>query len=160
MAAISDPVARNLIVIPGVFAPALVALGLTARSEGKEGVQRLLGSIFQGGVAARWYVFAAAYMIAIKLAAALLHRAITGEWPVFGQTPWYVLAGATLLSTPVQAGEEVGWRGYALPRLSARLGLPAASIVLGIVWACWHLPFFFMAGTDTSGQSFPLYLAQ
>jgi len=160
MAAISDPVVRNIVVLPGVFAPALVALVLTARSEGKEAARRLLSSIFRGPVAARWYVFAATYTAAIKLSAALLHRAIAGEWPVFGQTPWYALIGATLLSTPVQAGEEVGWRGYALPGLARRMGLARASVVLGILWACWHLPFFFMSGTDTSGQSFPLYLAQ
>ena len=33
-------------------------------------------------------------------------------------------------------------------------------MLLGIIWALWHLPLFFIAGTDTAGQSFPLYLAQ
>jgi membrane protease YdiL (CAAX protease family) len=159
-AAVSGGALRNAVLLPGVFAPAIVALLLTARSEGREGVQNLLGRILQRPVAARWYVFAATYMISIKLAAALLHRVVAGEWPAFGQEPWYVLIGATILSTPVQAGEELGWRGYALPRLAARMGLAKGSVVLGIVWACWHLPFFFMAGTDTSGQSFPLYLVQ
>ena len=56
-------------------------------------------------------------------------------------------------------GEELGWRGFLLPRLSARFGLPLASIFVGIVWAAWHLPFFFMDGTDKSGQPFPAYLA-
>jgi len=151
---------RIAVLLPGIFAPAIVALLLTARSEGREGVKNLLGKILQGPVAARWYVFAATYTIGIKMAAALLHRVIAGEWPPFGQEAWYVLVAGTIISTPVQAGEEVGWRGYALPRLAARLGLARGSILLGAVWACWHLPFFFMTGTDTVGQSFPLYLAQ
>ena len=66
---------------------------------------------------------------------------------------------ATVLSTPVQSGEEIGWRGFLLPRLAARIGLPSASIVVGIIWAAWHLPFFFITGTAKAGQSFPKYAA-
>lgn len=142
----------------GVFAPSLVALALTARADGRAGTLALLSRTVKSSVGARWYVFAISYMAAIKLAAALLFRITTGAWPAFGQEPVYIMAIAIVFSTPVQAGEEIGWRGYALPRLSARLGLSSASIALGVIWACWHLPFFFIAGTDKSGQSFPMYL--
>jgi CAAX protease family protein len=142
----------------GVFAPALVALALTALADGGPGTIDLLRRTIKSSVSARWYVFAVSYMAAIKLAAALLLRITTGAWPAFGHEPLYIMAIAIPFSTPVQAGEEIGWRGYALPRLSARLGLSGASIALGVIWACWHLPFFFIAGTDKSGQSFPLYL--
>src|SRR5262249_26933736 len=50
------------------------------------------------------------------------------------------------------------WRGYALPRLSSCVGLPVASLILGIVWATWHLPFFLIGGVDKSNQTFPVYL--
>ena len=142
----------------GVFAPALVALALTARADGRAGTLALLRRTVKWSVGARWYVFAVGYMAAIKLAVALLLRIATGAWPAFGLEPVYITAIAIPLSTPVQAGEEIGWRGYALPRLSARLGLSSASIALGVIWACWHLPFFFISGTDKSGQSFPVYL--
>jgi membrane protease YdiL (CAAX protease family) len=97
-------------------------------------------------------------MAAIKLLVALSLRITTGAWPAFGAEPLYIMLIAIVFSTPVQAGEEIGWRGYALPRLSASLGLSGASIALGIIWACWHLPFFFISGVDKSGQSFPVYL--
>jgi CAAX protease family protein len=144
----------------GTFAPSLVALGLTARSEGRAGAQALLDRIVRGPVRARWVVFAAGYVAAIKLTVALVHRVGTGAWPRFGEEAWYVMIVATVFSTPVQAGEEIGWRGYALPRLAARFGLGRASVLLGVIWACWHLPLFFIAGPDTTGQSFPLYLLQ
>lgn len=144
----------------GTIAPSLVAVGLTARAHGESGVRRLLRPILHARVPVRWYVFALGYLIAIKLAAAVAHRAISGEWPRFGTTPWAVMLGAILVSMWVQAGEEVGWRGFALPRLAARFGLGRASVGLGILWACWHLPLFFVPGADTYGQSFPLYLLQ
>jgi membrane protease YdiL (CAAX protease family) len=142
----------------GVFAPAFVAIVLTAQAEGRAGVGRLLARIGRWQVAGRWYLFAVGYLVAIKSTAAVIHRAITGAWPPFGDTPWPLMLGAILVSTWVQAGEEVGWRGYALPRLAQRLGLGPASILLGVIWALWHLPLLFLPGTGSDGQSFPIYL--
>jgi len=142
----------------GVFAPALVAIALTARAEGSAGVRRLLARIGRWRVGMRWYLFAIAYLATIKLVAALIHRVARGTWPAFGDTPWLLMLGAILVSTWVQAGEEVGWRGYALPRLAKHLGLGRASVLLGIFWALWHLPLFFLPGTGSDGQSFPIYL--
>lgn len=149
---------RGPVFLLGVFAPALVALALTAHGEGRAGVGRLLARIGRWRVGTRWYVFAVGYMAAVKLAAALIHRAATGAWPPFGDTPWALMLGAILVSTWAQAGEEIGWRGYALPRLARHLGLGGASILLGVIWALWHLPLFFLPGTGSDGQSFPLYL--
>ncbi|MEW6323603.1 MAG: CPBP family intramembrane glutamic endopeptidase [Acidobacteriota bacterium] len=64
------------------------------------------------------------------------------------------------MSTPAQAGEEIGWRGYALPGLAARVGFGPASLIIGVVWASWHLAIFFTPASDTFGPSFPLYLRQ
>jgi len=70
------------------------------------------------------------------------------------------MLAALLISTWVQAGEEIGWRGYALPRLTERFGLAQASVILGVIWATWHLPIFFFPVGDLLGQSFPMYLLQ
>jgi uncharacterized protein len=142
----------------GVFAPAFVAILLTTQSAGRAGMLVLLRRTIKWSVGARWYVFAIGYFLAIKFAVAIVHRLVVGTWPVFTDTPWFVMLAGIAFSTPFQAGEELGWRGYALPRLSTHVGLRVASIILGVVWACWHLPFFFVSGTDKSGQSFPVYL--
>jgi membrane protease YdiL (CAAX protease family) len=148
------------VLLLGVFAPALVALALTDRAEGRAATRSLLSRIFKWDVGWQWYLFALAYMPVVKLSVAVVHRVVTGAWPRFGETPWYLMVGAIAISTWAQAGEEIGWRGYVLPRLSQYFGLAPASIILGILWATWHLPLFFFPGSDTRSQSFPLYLLQ
>ena len=152
--------AAQAILLLGVFAPGLLAIALTRWREGPEAMRALIHRIFCWNVDAKWYAFAILYMPAIKLAVALIHRIVEGAWPRFGTEPILLMLSALLISTWVQAGEEVGWRGYALPRMSERLGLGTASIILGIIWATWHLPLFFYFGGDTRGQSFLLYLME
>ncbi|HKO14831.1 MAG TPA: type II CAAX endopeptidase family protein [Gemmatimonadaceae bacterium] len=144
----------------GVFAPALVATALTALDEGRQAVGALLGRILRWRVGLRFYAFALLLMPFTKLAVALLHRALTGAWPHFGDTRPALLLAAAILGTIGQVGEEVGWRGYLLPRLTERTGLAAASLIVGVIWALWHLPLFFAAGADTYQQSFLLYALQ
>jgi membrane protease YdiL (CAAX protease family) len=148
------------ILLLGVFAPALVALSFTAVDRGRAGLRAMFESIVPSHVGAGWFIFAAGFFLAIKLTAAVVLRALSGAWPAFGTEPWYVMAVALVFSTPVQAGEELGWRAFALPRMAARMGLGPASVVLGVVWAAWHLPLFFVPVGDTFHQSFPVYLLQ
>jgi hypothetical protein len=142
----------------GVFAPGLVALLLTSLREGRAALIKLLTRMVRWQ--ARWplYVFAIGYMMMTKLAAAVIVRLATGAWPAFGDTPWPLLVLAGIATFWGQAGEELGWRGYALPRLTSAVGLGPASVMLGVIWAVWHLPLFFIPGTGSDGQSFPLYL--
>jgi membrane protease YdiL (CAAX protease family) len=144
----------------GTFAPGLIALAFTEKLDGRRATQQLFGRVFKWDVGVRWYVFAIAYIPAVKLLVAVLHRVLTGAWPRFGHEAWYVMAGVILISTWAQAGEEIGWRGYVLPGLSERFGLASASMIIGVIWASWHIPIFFFRDTDLFGQSFPLYLLQ
>lgn len=148
---------RSVLILLGTFAPALVALGLIAKHDGSAGIQALVRRLLQWDVGARWYLLAVTYMVVIKLTVALAHRIIAGSWPRFGNDPRYILVVAIIFSTPVQSGEEIGWRGYALPRLAERMGYGWASILLGLIWAVWHLPIFFIPGADKYGQSFPVW---
>jgi uncharacterized protein len=151
---------REVFILLGAFAPSLVALWLTAQAGGKAETLALLRRVLAWRVGLGWYVFAAGYLAAIKLAVALAHRLVTGAWPQFGGGTWYVMMASIVLATPTKAGEEIGWRGYALPRLAERVGLAWGSVLLGLIWACWHLPQFFIPGADTLGQSFPVFLLQ
>ena len=55
-------------------------------------------------------------------------------------------------------GEEIGWRGYALPRLQAKMHPLAASAVLGLIWGVWHLPNFWIPGSSQEFIPIPVYL--
>ena len=148
------------LVLFGAYAPGLVALLLTFRSEGTVGVKNLLRRTLMTDAPARLYVLAVSYIAVIEIAAAGLHRLVAGAWPPFGPGSLALIPISIAFSTPFQAGEEIGWRGFALPRLADRFGLRIASLVLGIIWAIWHLPQFYIAGGDSYHQSFVVWSSQ
>ena len=94
---------------------------------------------------------------ALFLLAAAIHVLLGGASPTWQgaqslvQGPGAFLSGLTivLLLGPVSA--EVGWRGYALDLLDARMHPLAATLLLGVAWWAWHLPLFFMEGTLHGG---------
>lgn len=96
--------------------------------------------------------FAAACGIAlILLAYVVLPAVVTANparlhWQIFLSTSVYNYS--TLIGGPI--GEEPGWRGYALPRLEGRFPPAVASLILGVLWAAWHLPLFFYPGWTSS----------
>lgn len=153
-------VPATALVFLGIFSPGIVALLLTARL-GRGGVGDLLRPLVVWRVGWWWYLFAVGYIVVVKLGASGAHWLIEGVGPLRGPSPILLLL-ATVGSTVSggQVGEELGWRGYALPRMAERWGWGWASIVLGLIWASWHIPLFYMPGADTYGQSFPLYAVQ
>lgn len=149
---------RGPVFLLGVFAPALVALALTAQAVGRTGVMRLLARIGRWRVDWRWYAVAIGYFPVVKLAAALIHRIVADEWPPFGDTSVALIILGIAVSAWGQAGEEVGWRGYALPRLAQQFGVGGGSLALGAAWALWHIPLFVLPDSGSTGQSFLVYL--
>jgi membrane protease YdiL (CAAX protease family) len=147
----------RLLIFMGVISPGLVAVSLTAITKGGVGVKLLINKISFNGTKVTWYIFAVTFIAFIKGLAALVFFLLYNSWPPFGTTSWYVMLFAIAVSMWVQAGEEIGWRGYALPLMSKKFGLAMASILLGIIWATWHLPLFYITAADTFNQSFPLY---
>jgi CAAX protease family protein len=130
------------------FGPFLAALIVLAVTEGKRGVIGLLRRMVRWRVGLQWYAVALLLPVVVTLTAAALNvyllgaqltstAADLGDWSSFVQMffLWLLIPG--LAGT----WEEPGFRGYALPRLQFRYSALLASLILGVMWAFWHLPF-------------------
>ncbi|MEA3246594.1 MAG: CPBP family intramembrane glutamic endopeptidase, partial [Gemmatimonadota bacterium] len=150
--------AWTLLIYVGTFAPGITAVAMSA-AEGRDVLRDLLRRLVKADAAPRLYLFAVMYLFALKLLNAAIQRAAFGEWPVIATQPFPLLLVATFFSTVIggQAGEELGWRGFALPRLASRMGYAWAGVLVGVAWALWHLPLFLIPGADKTGQSFPVW---
>jgi membrane protease YdiL (CAAX protease family) len=130
----------------GIFGPMAAAVILTARREGRAGVRALFWPLAQFRVPARWY-FVALVLPALGLSAGLYALSLAG----YGGDVVLFPGPERLVVIPVIAvAEEVGWRGYALPHLQRRHGPFVASVILGVVWALWHIPMFLAVGIPMS----------
>src|SRR5215213_3476601 len=125
--------------------PTLAAFIMTATTEGREGVRRLLGRLVLWRVGIRWYLFALLGVPLIMLLGTIVY---SGNLPKLGALggPSYLLSYLGTFALVVVLGgplfEEIGWRGFALPRMERSQGPLLASLILGVLWALWHLPEF------------------
>src|SRR5215207_1340307 len=129
----------------GPFLAALLVLALT---EGKSGVVGLLRRMVRWRVGIQWYAVALLLPVVVTLAAAALNVFLLGAQRTasvadLGAWSSFLLLFLLSLLIPGLAGtwEEPGFRGYALPRLQFRYSALIASLILGVLWAFWHLPF-------------------
>src|SRR5919107_5487393 len=144
------PAAPGLVlVLLGSNVPSLLAIVLTALVLGRGALRKLLGRLLIWRVDVRWYlvvVVGPATLVGgiVAFNALLGGPAISFNVPLLAAVitlAFHIFPGSAL-------GEEIGWRGYALPRLQARRSALGASLVLGPIWAFYHLPLFF------TGQAF------
>jgi uncharacterized protein len=130
------------------FGPLVAALIVGATSGGRAGTRELLRSMLQWRVAPRWYAFALLLPLAVTLGAAygsvLAFGAADPTASILAALPSFLPGFALMMLNPLQGslGEELGWRGVALPRLLADRSPLAASLILGVLIAGWHAPLF------------------
>jgi uncharacterized protein len=134
--------------------PLSAAVIMTSIIEGEVGLRHLARRVFRWRVPARYYAFAILVPAVFFALSCALHRLVTGAWPnlaLLGEvdylpylTPFGAL-GVWLITFGL--GEETGWRGYALPHLQKTRTATSATLILGLLWACWHIPAFFYRDT-------------
>ncbi len=149
------PALTNPLFYAAVYAPTVTSLVLTILLDGAVGLKRLLGRLIPWRAGAQWYVIVLAGYPAIALVAGLAGSPFGVRQ---GHVPnWWHFYSAlipALLIDPGPVGEELGWRGFALPRLLVRWSPLVASLILGVIWGVWHLPAFFIAGLPQKSLTF------
>ena len=147
--------ASNPLFILAVWGPNLAAVIVTAAVSGGAGVLALLQRVIRFRVGLVWYLLA----LLLVPVGGVLTRLASGLPLVLTTMPGLSMA-ATLgvLMITGTLGEEVGWRGFALPRLLERFSPIVASLLLGAVWGIWHLPSFFVSGLPQAGLQIPVFL--
>lgn len=146
-------------VLAMVAGPTVAGLLLTFLGRGTQGLGDLLGGLLRWGAAPRWY--AVALLIAPLLQAGVLF-ALAPLDPAY--LPALVTAPDTvsLVVMGIAAGlggaliEELGWTGLAVPPMWRRYGTLATGLIVGVLWAAWHLPQMLWVGSTSAGGISPL----
>lgn len=131
-----------------VWSPGLAAIVMTALTLRGPGVGAMLGNLGKWRVNWFWYVVAIfleplRWCLALGIDRILGRTYELGPMPVkvvLGSAPGFMVVVAVVFTLPNAIGEEIGWRGFALPRLQAERGALVASLVLGVFWGLWHIP--------------------
>jgi uncharacterized protein len=140
---IPGPVYFVLLVL-GSLVPSTVGVLFVALLRGRSGVRTLFGRLLHGRVGLRWYLAVVALSV-LPLCAVWVSTLLGGPAPVVAATIPAVVVTFLFSIFPGSAlGEELGWRGFALPRLQAGHSAVAASLIVGVAWGTYHFPLFLL----------------
>jgi uncharacterized protein len=136
----------------GGLGPGIAAYIVVFVLRGRATATELLGPLLRWRVPWVWYVAAVLLFPAIWLVATVLSGTLAAELAAMGTVTTVGLALVRYLLAAVP--EEVGWRGFALPALQAHHSALTASVIVGVLWALWHLPL--LLGGDPTMSTYPL----
>lgn len=127
----------------GTLGPAISAIIISMIAGGTESVKNLLGKIKQWRVNWTWYIAATLVFPALYGITAALYilSPQTKPLPIQSITLSGLLITSIIMIISV-LGEEIGWRGFALPQMQKKWTALTSSIILGTIWTIWHLPFW------------------
>ena len=152
------------VLLLATFGPAIAAMAVRFWTEGRAALRSVWHQVSDWRFPLGWYAYALLAPLALAGAALLFAPLLGIDVPPFGTS--FIPAG---LAAPVVAlmlapavitsavlggplGEEIGWRGFALPRMVSGMQPLAAALLLGGLWAAYHLPLFWIAGTTQSNM--------
>jgi len=157
-----------LLIVMG-YMPTLAAVVVAFKTEGRKGVRALFRKLTIAQVGFGWYFFAVFGLAVLFVTAVIVYNQFSGlpelsilseKTPPFNSPLELVPQIAVLfLIVGIINGEELAWRGFALPKLQAKYNALTSSLILGMIWSVFHLPLFFtVTGSSQSDWSFINFL--
>lgn len=129
----------------GSWLPNGVGVFVTGVAGRRAGLRELFSKVVLWRIGLKWYAIALLAPITMAFLAIGLYTLFGNAVPAFA--PASQLLPIVLLALFTGAmGEELGWRGTALPRLQARWNALISSLILGVLWGLYHLPSFLLSG--------------
>jgi len=150
------PIITGILMFPVMLlGPSLSAIFLTWFAADKPGFRDLFSRLLRARIRSRWYVPLLIPPVLVLTLLLILKIFLTPAY-----TPNLFLVGV-LFGVPAGLLEEIGWTGFAFPKMSSQHNPLAASILLGLLWGLWHLPVVNYLGTATPHGAYwlPFFLA-
>jgi len=156
------PVAADQAVVLGMallLGPSVAGILLTGLTSGRDGFRKLLSHLFRWRVSARWYAVA---LLTAPLSWVVVLLVLSLFSPKF--TPSILISDekASLILMGLVAGlmvgifEELGWTGFAIPKMRLRYSVFTTGLIVGLLWGAWHFIMFWES--DSFSGAFPLVL--
>ncbi|MCY6958387.1 CPBP family intramembrane glutamic endopeptidase [Clostridium brassicae] len=140
------PVWAIILFVIGGFAPSITGIILTAVFEGKKQTKQLLKKAFQIRIGFKWFAAISLTAVYFVVSWSIIYLALDGD---FNYSKILTILPTILpLFILGPLSEEYGWRGFALKRLLKIVSPNIASLAIGLVWSLWHLPLFYIVGTN------------
>jgi len=160
------PISPDQAVVVGMavlLGPSLASILLTGLVSGRVGFRELVSRLLRRRVGARWY--AVAFLTApLSTAAVLLVLSLFS--PEFLPVIFTSEDKVALLLMGIAAGlmvgffEELGWTGFAIPRLRLRYGVLTTGLIVGLLWGAWHFILFWESDSFSGALPLALLLAR
>jgi membrane protease YdiL (CAAX protease family) len=137
-----------------LLGPSIASFVLTPIIDGKDGVRLLLSRMFRVRFPVRWYAVLLLPPLFVLTVLLILKTLISPSY-----APNFFGLGI-LFGVPAGYLEEIGWTGYAFPKMRSPQNALGPSVFLGLLWSAWHLPVINFLGTATPHGSywFPFFL--
>jgi len=138
-------------VLFGLFGPAMFAIAFVA-AEKNASLKALLEQYVRVKAPLQVYLVA---LFTVPILLLITQQVAPLLLPGLSWTPFAALSIPQMVFVPlISIGEELGWRGYLQPRMREHFSLPTASVIVGVIWALWHMPGYVFNTGVVEGISF------